>query len=313
MNINLSKAATKKKKGYALGLNARGATAVNAFGGGDASSDEERPAAGRDAVNRAIAKEQAALRARAAAAAADGNMNPLYDYDGAYDSFHPDTKKKEQAKVDSKESRYIGDLLKAAEQRKQERDIAHERKVAREQAAEEEADPEVRGKEQFVTAAYKRKLEERKVWHEQEEKQRKIDDENDVTKRTDGVGMASFYGNLNKNVAMGGGVTISEKKKTSHSDGDDPRLSHDDATSDLGFLDGFAKGDGGDIQENATDTNKNVEPTALSQPEAIAINDKEVAEDPAERQKRIRLIREKKVEGARARYFQRQGMTVGKQ
>lgn len=313
MNINLSKAAAaKKKKGFALGLNARGAAAA-AFGhvGDDSSSEEEEPAAfGREAVNRAIAKEQAALRARAAAAA-DGSLDAaaVYDYDGAYYSFHLDTKKKETAKEDSKESRYIGDLLKAAEQRKQERDVAHERKVARDQAAEEEAEPEFRGKDKFVTAAYKRKLQERKVWQAQEEKQRKLEEENDVTKRTDGAGMASFYGNLTKNVAMGGGT--SEQVAPPGGDEDHPRPYHDKAASGLGFLDGFARGNEPEIKENVDAIENKGERSASSQPEANALGDQKTAEYPMERRKQMRLLRESKVEEARARYFQRQGMPRG--
>ena len=315
MNIDLSKAAAgKKKRGFALGLNARGVAAAAAFGhvaGDDSSSEEEPPAtSGREAVNRAIAKEQAALRARAAAAA-DGSLDAaaVYDYDGAYDSFHLDTKKKETAKEDSKESRYIGDLLKAAEQRKQERDVAHERKVARDQAAEEEAEPEFRGKEKFVTAAYKRKLQERKVWQAKEEKQQRLEEENDVTKRTEGVGMASFYGNLTKNVAMGGGT--GENSASPGGDDDHPRPYHDKATSGLGFLEGFAKGNEADIEANVATIENNGERSASSQPEANALDEKKTAEDPKERRKQMRLLRESKVEAARARYFQRQGMTAG--
>ena len=314
MNINLSKAAANKKnntKGYALGLNSRGAAAMTALGGGDSSSsgEDESPAAtGCEAVNRAIAKEQAALCARAAAAA---DANPLYDYNGTYKSFHPHpTAKKSDVKInDSKQSRYTGDLLKAAEQRKHERDIAYERKVAREQAAEEEADPEVRGKDKFVTAAYKRKLEERKVWQEQEDKQTMLEEANDVAKRTDGVGMASFYGNLNKNVAMGGGTN--EKKNPLDSEKEDPRTTPDAATASLGFLDGFAKGDEGcNVEENDSATRSRA---TLPRPELSLRDDNVDAEDPKARRKRMRLLREKKVEDARARYYQRQGMSNGKE
>lgn len=303
MNINLSKSATKKKsaKVFALGLNARGAAAVtNALAGNSScSSEEENPVSGREAVNRAIAKEQAVLRARAEAAA---DLNPIYDYDGAYDSFHPNDGKKEGKKNDSERSRYIGDLLQAAEQRKQERDIAYERKVARDQAAEEEADPEVRGKEKFVTAAYKRKLEERKVWQDQEDKQRKLEEANDLAKRNDGVGMASFYGNLSKNVAMGGGTI--EKKSPSDSEKEDPPTAHE--RGDFHFLDGFARGDEVDIKNG---NNSTMQEATFSRLE-LTRDDSVAAEGSAERRKGMRLLREKKVEEARARYFQRHGITM---
>ena len=213
MNINLSKAtaaASKKKK--QSGSAGGGKTKKNVFGvaGGSSSSEEEEAVirSGRDAINLAIAREQEALRARTAEVVAQDAG--IFDYDGAYDSFahhREETKKKDEiTHSDGKEkkSRYIGDLLKAADKRKQERDFVYERKMARELAAEEEADPEMRDKERFVTAAYKRKLEERKLWEAREEEQRKVEEKDDVTKRMEG--MADFYGNLNRNMASGGTI-----------------------------------------------------------------------------------------------------------
>jgi coiled-coil domain-containing protein 55 len=314
MNISVSKAPAKKTKGFALGLNARGAGAAAAFGGGDdddddsSSQEEGQAATGREAVNRAIAKEQAALRARAVAAAAAGGDAAVYDYDGAYESFHIDAKKKESAKADDpRQSRYTGDLLKAAEQRKRERDIAYERKVARDQAAEEAAEPEFRGKEKFVTAAYKRKLEERKVWQAQDEEQRKIEEENDVTKRTDGVGMASFYGNLTKNVAMGGGKL--ETNASPNGDDEDPRPSFDDPQR-VGFLDGHDRAKNRDEDDIVDGTGQGRKSTISHSREAKALDNNEIEEDALERRKRMRLLRERKVEAARARYFQRQSMAT---
>ena len=80
-----------------------------------------------------------------------------------------------------KKSRYIGELLKAAKQRERERDVIHERKVAKEQAQEE---AEYMGKDKFVTKAYKQKLAERELWAQEEEARRLEEEEEDVTKRT---------------------------------------------------------------------------------------------------------------------------------
>lgn len=305
MNINLAKAPAKKKMGVAaLGFNARGAT--TAFGSDDSSSSEGEPVTGRTAVNRAITKEQAALRVRAAAAVASSSVNAdIYDYDGAYDSFH--SKSKDSEKEDSKESRYIGDLLKAAEQRKWERDLAHERKVARDQAAEEEAEPEFRGKEKFVTAAYKRKLEERKVWQANDEKQRLIEEGHDVTKQTDGVGIANFYGNLTKNVAMGGG-TNGSKAPT----GDNDDKTRPPRAGKIAGLDSWT-GDGGDDELESADAVNGIGATSSDPNGEVQKDEIETAEDPTIRRKRMRLLREKKVEEARARYFQRLGLTAGKE
>ncbi|KAL3909527.1 MAG: hypothetical protein SGILL_008054, partial [Bacillariaceae sp.] len=218
MNISLSGAGKKKKGSSSLGfgLNNRSdkkSASKNVFGdddeddeNSDDSGDNKETISGRQAVNQQIAKEQAALRKRAQAALATAEDPSMYDYDGAYDSFKPDPEK-EKAATDAtnkeRKSKYIGDLLKAAKVRERERDVIHERKIAREQA-EEDAQDEYAGKEKFVTKAYKRKLEERKQWEiEQEEKQRE-EEENDVTKKSAGAAFAGFYGNFNKNVSVGG-------------------------------------------------------------------------------------------------------------
>jgi Coiled-coil domain-containing protein 55 (DUF2040) len=160
---------------------------------------------GREAVNRSIAKQQAAIRAQAAAALATTDSS-IYDYDGIYDSIqHTNTTHRNSATTkdatttDSRKSRYIEDLMKTAKVRKMERDIAFDRKVARDQRAEEEAQPEFRNKDKFITSSYQRQLEERHQYEQQESKLQQIESENDVTKRSDGVfGVASFYGNLSK-------------------------------------------------------------------------------------------------------------------
>jgi len=211
-------------KGLGFGLNARGTGAsgdrggkkkrkkmktASVFDGGSSSSDggedsDLASAGGRGGVNRDIAAEQAALRRRAeqamAAAEATGAA-AVYDYDGEFESFSraEEARKEEAAAVaaDTK-SRYIGKLLEKAQARKREHDILHERKVAREQAAEVEADEELAGKERFVTKSYKRKLAEREVWLKEELRRDEEEATADRARREGrgGEGMASFLGSV---------------------------------------------------------------------------------------------------------------------
>lgn len=257
----------------------------------DDNEDELHPATSRAAVNRALLSEQAALRKRA--------QEAVYDYDGEYDTFKQP--EKVAPKQEERKSRYIGGLLKAADQRKRERDIVYERKVAKEQA-EEDAEVDFRGKDKFVTAAYKKKLEERELWLAEEESKRKAEEANDVTKQTGGLAMANFYGNMNRNVAMGGGEPEndrmeipntgdkekkpSESRKTSETHQDSPQLKGD-------FTVGFEMAKGG-VDEKE-------------------MNLDEDSKDPAAERLRKRQRREQKIKEARERYFERHGIKEGSQ
>jgi hypothetical protein len=323
MNINLAGAASKKKKkqggggtNIGFGLNKRGSggkgNALLDPEDDDDSSEEHNsntPAdnsmsaatSSRAAVNRELAVEQAALRKRAQeqilnAKKTAGDSN-TYDYDGVYDSLHPDKNKEKssaisQSQPGERKSRYISDLLKASEKRKKERDFVHERKVAKEQAAEEEEDSDLHGKEKFVTAAYKRKLEERELWKSAEEVKEREEEKEDVTKKTGEGAMASFYGNLNRNVAMGGAMS---KDKTdegkSGADDEEAASAKDDAPFSLGFMDGFETSGGGDDNTDMSSKKESKE-----------------EEDPDVKQISMRQVREAKIAQARIRYFQRQGV-----
>jgi coiled-coil domain-containing protein 55 len=331
MNINLAGAASKNKKkqggaggaNIGFGLNKRGGggggkgnALLDAEDDDDDSSEEHNsnaPAANpasaasssRAAVNRELAVEQAALRKRAQeqilnATKKNAGDSNVYDYDGVYDSLHPDTKKKQKSSASSeaqpaeRKSRYISDLLKASEKRKKERDFVHERKVAKEQAAEEEEDSDLHGKEKFVTAAYKRKLEERELWKSAEEVKEREEEKQDVTKKTGEGAMASFYGNLNKNVAMGGAMREDEPvegKRGTHDE--ESATTKDDAPFNLGFMDGFETSGGGDNEETSSKKESKEE------------------EEPDVKQESMRQVREAKIVQARIRYFQRQGVTTG--
>ena len=244
----------------------------------DAAPDDTMT--GRAAVNRSIAQEQAALRARAAAAAKEED---IYDYDNAYDSFHAPPAVSSGHSEAPRTSRYIQDLMQAAELRKIERDIAQERKVARELTAEEAVEPELRHKERFVTASYQRKLQERKLWQERQEEQ----DQLDAAAQPDGeMAMASFYGNMTrKNMEA---ASLKEKQMSSNH----PMI-------EVSTADG--------VEPSLLDANNIVpEDIAPEVPQGKEFATKE--EDAVQRRNRIRQLRQEKVQQARHRYIKRHGL-----
>lgn len=308
MNISLTSASKKQKKGgssLAFGLNSRkksanpGSSGGNVFGDDGDSSDNDsvdgtnQGMSRREVVNKQIAREQAARRRRAQADLASAKETAgVYDYDGAYDSFHPakeETAKKEEEPKEKK-SKYIGDLLKAAKVRERERDAIYERRNAREQAEEEE-NADFRGKEKFVTKSYKRKLQERKQWEAEQEQKEREEEANDVTKKSAGSAFAGFYGNLNRS-------TMTEQKSKSDENlpndsvdriDDAKQLDDDDFDPRQGFLGGFERSSQADTNEAKKDGQMTVE------------DDTEVKVPKLS----MREIREKKVAEARIRYLKR--------
>lgn len=123
--------------------------------------------------------------------AADLEADPsIYDYDAAYDSFKA-AKKFSSAKDESaagggeKRPRYFDALQRAADVRERDRQIAEERRLQRERAAEGD---EFKDKEKFVTEAYRKQQEANKRLQEEEERR-----EEEERKRNKGRGMAEFY------------------------------------------------------------------------------------------------------------------------
>eukprot|EP00550_Attheya_septentrionalis_P002509 CAMPEP_0198283702 /NCGR_PEP_ID=MMETSP1449-20131203/3278_1 /TAXON_ID=420275 /ORGANISM="Attheya septentrionalis, Strain CCMP2084" /LENGTH=321 /DNA_ID=CAMNT_0043980447 /DNA_START=118 /DNA_END=1083 /DNA_ORIENTATION=+ len=239
MSINLSIAAAqksnKKKKGsnqpnnIGFGLNSRKATNTSVLQEESSDDDDDAEEEGgtvRTAVNREIAAEQAALRKRAqdAMSSLPSTTEDMFDYDGQYDAFSASNKSSTASGVSKKEepkkSRYITSLLKTAQHREREMDVVRERVIAKEQG-EEDAREEYKGKEKFITKAYKRKLAEREEWAHEDAKRQLQEEEQDVTKQTSGQAItAGFYGNLHKNVAMGGTTTITTTPQESSLDCD---------------------------------------------------------------------------------------------
>lgn len=257
----------------------------NVFGGMDDDDTEQVPTKRsedtRSSVNRAIQQEQEAMRKRAEQsmkrAAEEQDGTSIYDYDGAYEESHA-PEKKDSSTTDPKKSRYIGDLLQAAKERNYDRDIAYERKMARDLEKEEADNEDLQGKERFVTASYKAKLQERKLW---QEKQDARDQQEDAASRK---GMAGFYGNFSKNVAMGASAPADSAGDADH---DEPFKKHTKPS----FLDGFEQG----------------EPSKDSSQQMISTEQTTKTElDPEQARLERRKLREEKVARARERYFQRQ-------
>jgi coiled-coil domain-containing protein 55 len=76
------------------------------------------------------------------------------------------------------QSKYIEALKEKAEQRKREQDIVFERKVQKERSKEDHLYAD---KDKYVTAAYRKKLEEEKKWLEEERRRKLEEDREDVS------------------------------------------------------------------------------------------------------------------------------------
>eukprot|EP00884_Botryococcus_braunii_P012394 jgi/Botrbrau1/21155/Bobra.0061s0049.1 len=169
---------------------------LNVFGDDDESGDESK-AVGRDIARQGVRKladtKIAQMHERALAEDAS-----VFDYDGVYDSIQEQRVQPKQAEKLARKSRYIEGLLQKAEERKKEEDIVYERRLAKERAAEDHLFGD---KESFVTAAYKRKLQEDKIWLERERLREEHEAANDVVKKGH---MGDFYRNvMTKNVDFG--------------------------------------------------------------------------------------------------------------
>jgi hypothetical protein len=290
MNISLSSAAEKQKQKKAklsFGLNITATDKKANVFGDDEDDDNDQDESGRDQVNRDLLREQEALRRRASSAL------DSYDFDGTYEET---SKVVDAKKSPRRESRYISDMMKKAVKRNFERDMALERKLAKEQAAEE---ADFLGKEKFITAAYKKKLAERELWKQEEEEQSRRDEHEDVTKRKDGL--VGFYSNFSKNASMGG-----KEEVTQDHDRQGARKA-----SRPSFLDGFAPADDNNDEETLTETSK---PSFLDGFEASSTNaDDSTKENELEKEIKPTMSlyqhRADKLAKARMRYFQRRGIT----
>ena len=152
----------------------------------------------------------------------------------------------------------------------------------------------------FFVLAYKRKLEERRQLAAADKKQEEEDERQDVTKKTGGAAFASFYGNFNKNIAMGG---ESDKPKDSKEEGKEGNSSDSNkkmVPTEPGFLSGFERSGNND---HNNDKGSSPDITKIEKEADVAVVDPEVKRMAA------RKAREKKIAEARIRYFQRNGLS----
>lgn len=89
----------------------------------------------------------------------------IYQYDEVYDEISNKRQEEKAKKAEDKKPKYINRLLVAAEKRKIENERRIERQVQKERDAEGE---QFKDKEAFVTASYRKKLEELKKAEEEE-------------------------------------------------------------------------------------------------------------------------------------------------
>jgi coiled-coil domain-containing protein 55 len=295
---------------------------------GDSSSDDDDnggrglapPGSARSRVNAELKREQDALALRrrntdncgtrsGGENAADGggevdekagaSAGLLYDYDGAYDAFRsarPDdprsssSRRGAPAADNPRASRYMSGLLQAASERQRERELRTERKIAQEleaEDAESEAKEGTEGgaslfasKDKFVTSAYRRRLKERELWEQERDEKERKEIESDVTRRGNAtLAMANFYSNLNRNVTMGAAGEPSAIKRIPGSVG--AAVDKNDGDRSGGIVDGFER------------------------PVGSGPAGSEGRGDLAQLRVRMRQVRERKVEQARARYFER--------
>jgi hypothetical protein len=132
------------------------------------------------------------------------------------------------------------------------------------------------------------------LWAKEEEERRREDEEQDITKKTGDGAVASFYGNLNRNVAMGKGEQ--ESKKENNQDalnyGDErASVDTDEKRPGLDFMDGSEPAAPESRSENESKPEKKGEGVA-----AVSLVS-------------MRQVRSEKLTKARLCYFQRQGLS----
>ncbi|KIW14912.1 hypothetical protein PV08_07697 [Exophiala spinifera] len=110
----------------------------------------------------------------------------VYDYDGAYETFHAKKEKKSSAGEQESGPKYMTSLLQSAEVRKRDQLRAKEKALLREREAEGD---EFADKEKFVTGAYKKQQEETRRLEEEEKKREEAEEE----RRRKGGGMTAFH------------------------------------------------------------------------------------------------------------------------
>ncbi|CAN4119166.1 unnamed protein product [Withania somnifera] len=132
----------------------------------------------------------------------------VFDYDGVYDDMKVKAVQPRAQDREERKPKYIQMLIDKAKQREREHEVIYERKIAKERSKDDHLYAD---KDKFVTAAYKRKLQEQAKWLEEERLRELREERDDVTKKTD---ISDFYFSLTKNVAFGG--ESKSKKAVNH-------------------------------------------------------------------------------------------------
>ncbi|XP_074870160.1 nuclear speckle splicing regulatory protein 1 isoform X5 [Carettochelys insculpta] len=157
-----------------------------------ADDSEEETSVGESLQKEAL-KKQVMKQTKLEIQKALAEDSTVYEYDSIYDEMQQQ-KKESNAKVlsekDNKKPKYIQNILKAAEVRKQEQERRMEKKIQKERETEGGAFDD---KEAFVTSAYKKKLQERAKEEERLKKEAALEACLDVTKQKD---LSGFYRHL---------------------------------------------------------------------------------------------------------------------
>ncbi|KAJ8043926.1 Nuclear speckle splicing regulatory protein 1 [Holothuria leucospilota] len=155
----------------------------------DESDDEDTP---QSAINQKLQQEAVKTKMRKQTKMeiqkAMEEDPTVFEYDSIYDDMEQKKQEKERilkTKQRDSKPKYMSDLMKAAKQRKMERERQKERKIQKER--EKEGD-EFGDKEQFVTASYKKKMQE--LAEDEERERREAEGDGDVTKEMD---LTGFY------------------------------------------------------------------------------------------------------------------------
>jgi coiled-coil domain-containing protein 55 len=301
--------AIKKKKGPL--------STKNVLMGSDDDDDDSDHSGNDKGGNTALLAHQDALRQRAERALQQAKAqgdDVLYDYDGAYDSFSSEAKAKAKEEHESSsanntkpKSKYITGLLKNAEKRQHILENIREKQNAKQLKQEEEENEALYGqKEKFVTKSYKRKLQERQRWVEEEEAQEKRDKEHKGGLGNAREGFSLGASSMVRNVVVNGGdynnAEEAHESKKSQPDGKQPAAPS--------WMDGFAAAPNDDVQQSGPPTlGKGAVEQAESKNSRPHEADADLKEDDATRNKRQRLAvlrqRDKKLSTLREEYFGR--------
>ncbi|TDH66506.1 hypothetical protein CCR75_007742 [Bremia lactucae] len=141
----------------------------------------------------------------------------VFDYDAVYDDMKSARaieagKSAAKREDEKKRPKYISTLLQQAKIREVENERIRERRLLNERKAD---DVLYGDKEKLVSASYKRKLQEMQRWDAEDARLAEVEEREDVVKQAE-HGIAGFYANLNKNIAMGGSTDNARSAYTAH-------------------------------------------------------------------------------------------------